>query len=324
MISVIIPMYNAEKYVEKCLNSLLKQTYQDLEIIIVNDGSKDYSREICEEYVKKDKRITLINTENRGAGSARNTGIEASKGEYISFIDSDDYVCPDYYERFLKMIEHTGADIAIGRYERISEHGEMKFINSGEIKECTNMEELMILYGEDVNDYINAVLVTNKLYKRELFEGNIRFPVGRLIDDEFIIYKLIYKANKIVYTDDVMYAYVQSDSSIMRTNFKEQRVYDTMDVYDEVYAFFKEHGNKELCRKILTRYLDYCGEMARRTSTSTVIDEKDKSKIYEYLEGKFEEKTKDAKELIELEKYENFYKEFYSVVNKNKDKLSDR
>lgn len=316
MISVIIPMYNAEKYVEKCLNSLIKQTYQDLEIIIVNDGSKDSSRQICEEYVKKDKRITLINTENRGAGSARNTGIEASKGEYISFIDSDDYVCPDYYERFLQMIEKTGADIAIGRYHRISEHEDMQFKNSGEVKECTNMEELMLLYGEDIDDYINAVLVTNKLYKHKLFEGNVRFPVGRLIDDEFIIYKLIYKAKKIVYTDDIMYAYVQSNSSVMRTNFKEQRVYDTMDVYDEVYAFFKKNGTEELCKKILIRYLDYCGEMARRTSTSTVINNKDKEKLYEYLKGKFKEKTEEAKELIESKRYEFFYEEFHKVVDK--------
>lgn len=316
MVSVIIPMYNAEKYVGKCLDSLLKQTYRDLEIIIVNDGSKDHSREICEEYVKKDKRITLINTENRGAGSARNTGIEAARGNYISFIDSDDYVCTDYYERFVQMIEKTGADIAIGRYERISEHDEMKFVNSEEIKERTNIEELMILYGEDVNAYINAVLVTNKLYKRELFGENIRFPVGRLIDDEFIIYKLIYKSNKIAYTDDVMYAYVQSDSSIMRTNFKEQRVYDTMDVYDEVYAFFKEKRSKELCKRILTRYLKYCGVMAERTSTSTVIDDKDKKRIYEYLKEKFREKTEDAKELIELKQYEFFYEEFCKVVDK--------
>lgn len=313
MISVIIPMYNAEKYVEKCIQSLLNQTYQDLEIIIVNDGSKDRSQEICEKYASQDKRITLINTENRGAGSARNTGIETAKGEYISFIDSDDYVCPDYYERLLNMLQKTNADIAIGRYERISEHDEMQFINTGEIKECTNMEELMILYGEDEDKYINAVLVTNKLFKRELFEGDVRFPIRRLIDDEFIIYKLIYKSKKIVYTNDVMYAYVQSDSSIMRTDFKEQRVYDTIDVYDEVYGFFKENGTEELNKKILIRYLSYCVELAQKTSTSTIID--DKEKVYQYLKGKFNQKTEGAKKKIGLEKYQHFYEEFHKVVD---------
>lgn len=313
MISVIIPMYNAERYVEKCIQSLLNQTYRDLEIIIVNDGSKDRSQEICEKYANQDKRITLINTENRGAGSARNTGIEIAKGEYISFIDSDDYVCPDYYERLLNMLQKTDADIAIGRYERISEHDEMQFVNTGEIKECTNMEELMILYGEDEDKYINAVLVTNKLYKHELFEENIRFPIRRLIDDEFIIYKLIYKSKKIAYTDDVMYAYVQSDSSVMRTNFKEQRVYDTIDVYDEVYSFFKENGTEELNKKILIRYLSYCVELAQKTSTSTIIE--DKERVYQYLKEKFNQKKEEAKEKIEMEKYQYFYEEFHKIVD---------
>lgn len=313
MISVIIPMYNAEKYVEKCLNSLLKQTYKNLEIIIVNDGSKDNSQAICEQYMSQDKRITLINTENRGAGSARNTGIEVAKGEYISFIDSDDYVCADYYERLLHMLEQTDADIAVGRYQRISEHDEMQFVNSGEIKECSNMEELMILYGEDENKYINAVLVTNKLFKRKLFEENVRFPIRRLIDDEFIIYKLIYKSKKIAYTNDVMYAYVQSDSSVMRTNFKEQRVHDTIDVYDEVYEFFKVNGTEKLNKEILIRYLSYCVELAQKTSTSTVID--DKEKVYQFLKEKFNQKTEEAKNEIGIEKYKYFYEEFYKIVD---------
>ena len=171
MISVIIPMYNAEKYVEKCLKSIINQTYRDLQIIIVNDGSKDNSQAICEEIAKTDKRMILINTENKGAGSARNTGIENAQGEYISFIDSDDYVCPDYYERLLHMIENTGADIAVGRYARISEHDEMKFINTGEVKECTNMEELLVLYGEDEDKYVNAVIMTNKLFNRRSFSN---------------------------------------------------------------------------------------------------------------------------------------------------------
>jgi len=313
VISVIIPMYNAEKYVEKCIESLIKQTYQNLEIIIVNDGSTDGSKEVCEKYTQKDSRITLINTENRGAGSARNTGIDIAKGKYISFIDSDDYVCNDYYERFYNMIQKTDADIAIGRYQRVSEHETMQFINSGKIKERTNMEELLVLYGEDEDKYINAVLVTNKLFKRELFEDNVRFPIGRLIDDEFIIYKLIYKSKKIVCTDDVMYAYVQSDSSVMRKNFKEKRVHDTIDVYDEVYAFFKENGNDELNKKILVRYLSYCVELAQKTSTSIVID--DKKKVYQYLNEKFEQKSKEAKEKIELEIYQNFYSEFHKIID---------
>lgn len=313
-ISVVIPMYNAGRYVEKCLESIINQTYQDIEVIIVNDGSTDNSKEICEKYVQKDNRITLINTENRGAGSARNTGLEKAQGEYISFIDSDDYICNDYFERLYNMLQLSKADIAIGRYQRISEHETMQFVNSGEIKERTSREELLELYGEDEDRYINAVLVTNKLFRRSLFGDDIRYPIRRLIDDEFIIYKLIDKSNKIVYTDDVMYAYVQSDSSVMRTNFKEQRVYDTIDVYDEVYSFFKEKADEELNRKIMIRYLSYCIELAWKTSKSEIID--DKEKVYQYLNEKFEAKKEEAKEKIGQEKFEKFNVEFHEIIDK--------
>lgn len=312
-ISVVIPMYNAERYIRKCLDSIINQTYQNLEVIIVNDGSTDSSREICEEYVLKDKRITLVNTENRGAGSARNTGLEMSTGEYVSFIDSDDYICSDYYARLSKMIQETNADIAIGRYKRVSEHETMNFVNTGEVKERTSREQLLELYGEDIDRYVNSVLVTNKLFNKKLFGEEIRYPIRRLIDDEFIIYKLIDKAKKIVYTDDVMYAYVQSDGSVMRTNFKEKRVYDTMDVYDEVYAYFREKDDKELNRLVMIRYLLYCVEMVRKTSMSEIIE--DKKKVYEYLKEKFEAKSKEAKEKIGQERYDKFYGEFYEIID---------
>ena len=313
-ISVIIPMYNAERYIRKCLDSIISQTYQNLEVIIVNDGSTDSSREICEEYVLKDKRITLVNTENRGAGSARNTGLEMATGDYVSFIDSDDYICSDYYERLSKMIQETNADIAIGRYKRISEHDTMKFVNTGDMKERSSREQLLELYGEDIDRYVNSVLVTNKLFNKKLFGNEIRYPIRRLIDDEFIIYKLIDRASKIVYTDDVMYAYVQSDGSVMRTNFKEKRVHDTMDVYDEVYAYFKEKDDKELNRLVMIRYLLYCVEMAQKTSMSEIIE--NKKKVYEYLKEKFEAKSEESKEKIGQERYEKFYGEFYEIVDK--------
>lgn len=312
-ISVIIPMYNAERYVEKCLESIINQTYKNIEVIIINDGSTDNSKEICENFAKKDNRIKVITTENRGAGSARNTGLEMAKGEYISFIDSDDYIVEDYYERLYSMLQKTNADIAIGRYKRVYENETMHFINSGEMKEITSREELLELYGEDEDRYINAVLVTNKLFRRSLFGDDIRFPIRRLIDDEFIIYKLIDKSRKIVYTDDVMYAYVQSNSSVMRTNFKEQKVYDTIDVYDEVYGFFKEREDKELNEKIMIRYLSYCVELAWKTSKSEIIY--DKEKVYRYLNEKFEAKKEEAKEKIGKERFEKFSEEFHKIID---------
>ena len=220
-ISIIIPAYNAGKYIEKCIQSIIFQSYKDLEIIIINDGSIDNTREICEKYVKQDNRIKLINTENKGAGSARNTGIDVAKGEYISFIDSDDYVCPDYYSRMYRMIKEKNADIAEGHYKRVVGYDEDVFTNTGEEQEYTNIEKLLILYGNNEIEYVNSVIVTNKLYRKRLFK-EVRFPVNRIIDDEFIIYKLIYNSKKIISTSDIMYAYVQSEESVMRASLKKK------------------------------------------------------------------------------------------------------
>lgn len=310
-ISVVIPAYNAGKYIEKCIQSIISQDFKDMEIIIINDGSTDNTKEICEKYVKMDSRIKLTTTENRGAGSARNTGISKAQGTFIALIDADDYICERYFSRLYKMITETNADIAEGHYKRVRSYDEEVFTNTGEQKELTNMEKLLVLYGEDEGEYINSVIVTNKLYRKELFE-NAKFPVNRIIDDEFIMYKLIYNSEKVVSTSDIMYAYVQSEESIMRASFKERRVHDTLDVYDEVYDFFKDKNNDELIQKILIRYLGYGIELTQKTSRSKDIQ--DKSKVYEFIKNKFEEKAKIAEEKLDREIYEKISKEFYGAL----------
>lgn len=311
-ISIIIPAYNAGEYIEKCIQSIINQEYRDFEIIIVNDGSIDNTRAICEKYIELDSRIKLINTENRGAGSARNTGLAEAKGKYISFIDADDYICEDYYKRMYQMLEENNADIVEGHYKRVARYEENVFTNTGMKKEYTNMEKLLVLYGSDETEYINSVIVTNKIYRKELFE-EIRFPVNRIIDDEFIMYKLIYNSKKIISTPDIMYAYVQSEESVMRSSFKEKRVHDTLDVYDEVYDFFKDKENDELIEKILVRYLGYGIELTQKTSRSKDIE--NKNKVYEFIKSKFEEKAKIAEDKVNNEEFNKIKKEFYEALN---------
>lgn len=311
-ISIIIPAYNAGKYIEKCIQSIINQDFRDFEIIIVNDGSTDDTKAICEKYVKLDDRIKLISTENRGAGSARNTGISEAKGKYISFIDADDFIAKWYYSRMCTMLEEGNADIVECHYRRTSKYEEGIFTNTGTQKEYTNMEKLLVLYGEDEGEYINSVLVTNKLYRKELFK-EVRFPVNRIIDDEFIMYKLTYNSKKIISTPDIMYGYFQSEESIMRATYKEKRVHDTLDVYDEVYEFFKDKGNDELIEKILIRYLGYGIELTQKTSKSRDIT--DKNRVYEYIKNKFEEKAEMAEEKVDKEKYNKIKKEFYEALD---------
>ena len=138
-ISIIIPAYNAEKYIEKCLQSIIYQEYKDFEVIIVNDGSTDNTKEICKKYADLDSRIRLISTENKGAGSARNTGLTEAQGRYISFIDADDFVSENYYSRMYKMIEEGNADIAECHYKRVSKYDAKVFTNTGIQKEYTNI-----------------------------------------------------------------------------------------------------------------------------------------------------------------------------------------
>lgn len=298
LISVIIPVYNKEKYIKETILSIINQSYNNLEIIIVNDGSTDTSKDICMEFEKKDDRIRLINTENHGAGHARNIGIDIAKGKYISFIDADDYVNRDYYNILYNMMVKYEADIAECKYIRVKQNEKnIQNKKKDNIKLFTNIQKLEILYGEDVHEYVNSVIMCNKLFKKELFKKTY-YPENRVIDDEFITYKLIYKSKKIVTTDRELYFYVQSEDSVMRNNFKEKRVIDTIDVYDEVYKFSVDNNIQEIQEEVLIRYLNYCIELVHKTKLSEQIHEKDK--VIRFIQEKFEEKKK-----IYYDKYNN-------------------
>jgi len=311
-ISVIVPVYNKENYVEETINSLLNQTYENLEIIIINDGSKDKSKEICEKKEKEDNRIKLINIENHGAGYARNVGIENATGDFISFIDADDYLKNNFYDVLLKLILQENADISECGFKRVSSIQEEiiqpPIIN---ISIYSSNEKILKLYGKDESEYLNTVIMCNKLFKKDLFTDGIRYPIGRIIDDEFIIYKLLNKAKKIVSTNEILYGYIQSEDSVMRQNFKAKRVYDTFDVYDEVYEFFENDQIEGITYLILLRYIKYCVELLIKTNQS---DMKEKEDVIKYINEKFQEKWKIIKNKFnDTTEFEKIYDKFNSL-----------
>lgn len=215
-ISIIVPVYNTEKYVQCCIESLMKQTYNALEIIIINDGSVDKSLAICEELAKKDLRIKIFTKSNGGLSDARNFGIKKATGDYLGFVDSDDYVSKDMYEKLFKGIIQNGADIAVSAINQVNELGDILKIRSIEEKEkvltkYTGMEEL--LFSQRISNS-----VCNKLFKRELFD-DLEFPVGKLYEDEYVTYILFDKSNKIYVCDDAYYYYRYNDSSITHSEF---------------------------------------------------------------------------------------------------------
>lgn len=237
MLSVIIPIYNVEKYLTKCIESVINQTYKNIEIILVNDGSTDNSKAIIDKYSSIDSRIKVINKKNGGLSDARNVGIELAKGEYITFLDSDDWIELNMYEKLYKYIKQENADIVQCSYQKVYDE---------EVNNQKNKEEVNIMSGEKslYNLGEKTVVVWNKIYKRELF-NDIRFPKGKYHEDEFTIYKVLYKANKIVDLNLPLVYYRQREDSIMNSKFNLKRL-DALEAFNERLAFYKEKNLDEL------------------------------------------------------------------------------
>ena len=214
-ISIIVPVYNVENYLKNCIDSILTQTFKDFELILVNDGSTDNSLSICESYKAIDNRIKIVNKKNGGLSSARNAGLDIAAGEYIGFVDSDDYIHPQMYEILYNEIIKNKADISMCDFEKVYEFDkkllESSFILCDEIDILNNKEALYELGGKNGVTYVVA---WNKLYKRELFK-DVKFKEGIIHEDEYIIHRLLYQVNKLVYIKEKLHFYLQREGSIM-------------------------------------------------------------------------------------------------------------
>lgn len=244
LISVIVPVYKVEQYLDRCVSSLLAQTYENIEIILVDDGSPDRCPEMCDGYAKEHEKVRVIHQENKGLSGARNTGIDHAKGEYLAFVDSDDKWSPYFLESLYSALKETDADISQCRWEYM--HGdEIKEVyNPDAKKECfTNREMLANLYIQTGAYYVVA---WNKLYKKKLFE-NIRYPEGRIHEDEATTYKLFDLAEKSVFVDNALYGYYvgSNGASITRNGFNMKKL-DWRTANKERVQYFIEKGYHEL------------------------------------------------------------------------------
>lgn len=218
LVSVIVPVYNVEKYLSCCLDSIILQTYKNLEIIVVDDGSTDDSGDICDEYAKKDKRIEVIHKKNGGLSDARNAGLNVAKGEYITLIDSDDWVDNDYVEQQVVAIMESGADIIITSHKV---HYPKKIIDYATSERAVyGPEEVLerILYSQGID-----LSAWAKLYRAELFYG-VKYPKGRLYEDAATTYKLIDRCKKIAINSVSTYNYRMNDKSISRCEFNPKKM----------------------------------------------------------------------------------------------------
>lgn len=270
LISIIIPVYNAEAYLKECIDSALSQTYTKLEIILIDDGSSDNSPSICDEYVQKDNRIIVIHQKNKGPSETRNTGINISKGEYLSFLDCDDILHPEYISKLFYAIDNSK--------EKISLCNNLSFSDTlpSSSKEDDNIKEIELL---DIFDIQNSMCVWGKLYHKTLF-ADIQYPIGKLPEDEFVTYKILYKAHKVAYCNSVLYFYRNRHGSIMK-NKKESFYINLLDALLENYNFFYSHKEYKICEKFLLRltYLNTDYNHFLKSNTNIVKTEKNISKI---------------------------------------------
>lgn len=216
LVSVIVPVYMVEEYLQSCVDSVINQTYRNLEIILVNDGSSDNCGKICDDYALLDKRIKVIHKKNGGLSDARNAGIKIAEGEYITCVDSDDFIAEDMVENLYKVLTSTKADIAVcGMIKTSDRFPSIQNDNVEKIEEFTPQEAI----EEGLYNRKFPLSAWAKLYRKSLFK-EIEYPVGKLYEDLFTTYKLILKSTKIVFTSRVGYYYFYRTGSIVATKFK--------------------------------------------------------------------------------------------------------
>ncbi|VOT79035.1 glycosyl transferase family protein [Streptococcus pneumoniae] len=241
-VSVIIPVYNVEKYLRRCLDSVVNQTYKDIEVILVNDGSPDNSKEICEEYVAKYSNIQLINQKNAGLGAARNTGLQYITGNAVTFVDSDDWLELDAIEYYVASMKKSDADIVVTQMIRKKEYFSNEGTNGTTIKEeVLNQEQFAKKYfkidGNNIEYYACA-----KLYKREIAR-EVKYPVGLFAEDVPAAFGYIIRSQKIFYSTKVTYNYFFNDNSL--TAKFTDKDFDLEKIWDLVVEEAKVYGNED-------------------------------------------------------------------------------
>lgn len=209
LISIIVPVYNVEEYVERCIDSIITQTYTNIEIIIVDDGSIDSSSQIVDEIAHKDQRIIVVHQKNGGLSAARNTGIDIAKGRFIIFVDSDDFISNSMVEVLYNNIIEYNADLSVCDYY-ICENGVIPNDKTNNDVTCFEENILSRIYEDDRR----SIVAWNKLYKADLFK-QLRYPVGRLHEDEFVIQHILSQCKRVVYTEKKLYYYIIRSGSIM-------------------------------------------------------------------------------------------------------------
>ena len=276
LISVIVPVYNMEQYLERCVNSIVDQTYRNLEIILVDDGSTDRSPRMCDEYAQKDGRIKVVHKVNGGLSDARNAGLQVATGTYIGYVDSDDWIEPQMYQRMYEAcIEHQ-AQVAVCRYAKIyRDHVDRE--GNGQVT-VFDREGILKAYLADQPEYVVYNSVWSKLFAREVVEG-VLFPVGKNSEDIMYTTKAFCKLEKAVYIDECLYDYVlDREGSIMNVNRTQRMFQDEIPFWREHITCIRELVSKDMgdmaayyfYRRLLSYYMELAVGEETRTAAKRI------------------------------------------------------
>lgn len=280
-ISVIIPVYNVEAYLNRCVQSIVEQTHQNLQIILVDDGSPDGSPAMCDEWAGKDDRIQVIHQKNSGLSGARNAGLAVADGEYVVFVDSDDYIKNTMLADLLELCNRHQAEVAVCGYTRFS--GER--LTDEELKASGPTETTVRVYGQveamrQLHGWYGELYTVawNKLYKRSLWQG-ITYPVGKINEDEFTTYKLLYRATNVVITNQIYYYYFYNSNSIT-TNEKYLGNLDVFQAFAERKQMFMKDGQTELAGIVEKAMLDRIVIRYRKAKQANKTEVMNQLKLY--------------------------------------------
>lgn len=262
-ISVIVPVYKVEKYLSRCVDSILSQTFTDFELILVDDGSPDNCGKLCDEYAQNDSRIHVIHQKNEGVSAARNAGIdwafENSDSHWITFVDSDDWIHPQYLELLLYPTNTCNIDVSICEYEETSSLSSFETIDSYSYMQLT-CEEFYI------RNEVTAVTPCGKLYKKVCFE-TIRYPIGKRYEDEFTTYKILFQKAHVSYLNEKLYFYYTNPTGFIRSEWCPKRL-DAITAHEEQIAFFRKYGYINALKKVEKILLWYIVEQIKITEKS--------------------------------------------------------
>ncbi len=302
-ITVITPVYKVEQYLDRCVESILAQTFTDFELILVDDGSPDKCPQMCDEWAKKDARIRVIHQENQGQAVARNNALDVAQGEYISFVDSDDYVHPRYLEILLNNAKRKNAQVSVCSYKRTPKSDDYDSPEGG----CVSYNGKQYVQKGLVGEIPCGVwILCDKLFKKECWD-NVRLPVGRINEDNATVYKILYQCETVVATDAVLYYYFENQNSTVLQSFKPKHL-DWLLVPQEMIEYFTKHNDQILVDKCNKMYLSSLEDMLKKVRT--YLNDKDIEREL-YLKLKNQYKSEKKKYPITVKTHPSLFEALY-------------